>query len=173
MLSEDPYKLNQLDYTTGVIKEALRIFPVGFGVRVAPPGATLTYNGTQYPIDNDQCVVALAHHAHYNEDFFPKPTEFKPERFRDDNIEHAAFRTFSRGPRACAGQGLAIDELRAILLLTVGAFDFEYVGGEARKERRTRYTDLDLQYGDVVFQELGMSAKPRVGLTMMKVGRAG
>lgn len=38
ILRDSPYTVNELEYTTGVIKEALRLFPVGFGVRQAPEG---------------------------------------------------------------------------------------------------------------------------------------
>lgn len=37
-IKEHPIKLNELEYTTGVIKEAMRLFPVGFGVKEAPQG---------------------------------------------------------------------------------------------------------------------------------------
>jgi cytochrome P450 len=38
VLKENPYKLNDLHYTTAVIKETLRLFPIGFSPRTARPG---------------------------------------------------------------------------------------------------------------------------------------
>jgi cytochrome P450 len=172
ILRENPHKLNELDYTTSVIKETLRLFPVGFGIRVSPPGSTLSLHGTTYAIDNDLCIVPLWHHMHYNPSIFPSPAEFKPERFMDPNeVPRAAFRTFSRGPRACAGQDLAVDELRIILLMTMRDFELVYEHFEPNEKPRVMFTELDTVYGDVVFQELGLEAKPRDGMRM-KVRKA-
>jgi cytochrome P450 len=38
ILLDLPQKTSELEYTTAVIKETLRLFPVGFGVRKAEPG---------------------------------------------------------------------------------------------------------------------------------------
>ena len=38
ILNNSPYQTNSLDYTTAVIKETLRLFPVGFGIRQADKG---------------------------------------------------------------------------------------------------------------------------------------
>lgn len=38
ILRDSPSKLNELTYTTAVIQETLRLFPVGFGVREAAEG---------------------------------------------------------------------------------------------------------------------------------------
>jgi cytochrome P450 len=178
LLQNSPAKLNDLEYTTAVIKETLRLFPAGFSVREAEPGATISYNNTTYPISGSAgvnlAIVNTPHTVHYDSKFFPNPASFQPERWLqpDHEIPRSYFRTFGRGPRACLGQNLAQDELRIILLCTVRDFEFHMVGmgGEGQlkgnAKQRTSYTDLDMVFGDVVFQELALEARPRGGVWM-------
>ncbi|OTA96268.1 hypothetical protein M434DRAFT_8946 [Hypoxylon sp. CO27-5] len=164
-LKESPIKLNELEYTTAVLKEALRLFPVGFGVKEAPAGATVSYQGSEYPVD-DLVIVPCWHTMHFDARYFPEPSAFRPERFLGDGVPRGWFRTFSRGPRACLGQDLAMDNMRVILLLTVRDFDFQVANLKPNPKPRTTYTDLDTVFGDIVFPELAMEAKPRGGMMM-------
>ncbi|KAH8195130.1 hypothetical protein TruAng_010713 [Truncatella angustata] len=171
ILEDNPSRLNDLEYTSAVIKETLRLFPVGFGVRKAPPGATVNYQGQLYPID-DLVIAPVWHTMHYNAEYFPEPTKFKPERFLNDAVPRPWFRSFSRGARACLGQNLAMDIMRVVLLLTVRDFDFECAGLQPSQKPKHAYTDLDTVFGDVIFSELAMEAKPRGGV-MMTVKESG
>ena len=127
----------------------------------------MNYNGQVLPIDNNLAIVALAHHLHYNPDVYPDPSKFDPERFMgDDPVPRNAFRTFSRGARACLGQNLAIEELRVILLLTIRDYNFECANLNPNASPRVQYTSLDTIFGDIIFQELAMEAKPRGGMMM-------
>ncbi|KAI1471371.1 cytochrome P450 [Daldinia caldariorum] len=62
-LKESPAKLGELGYTTGVIKETLRLFPMGYGVKEAPAGATVSYQGREYPVDDNLVTAPCWHHA--------------------------------------------------------------------------------------------------------------
>ena len=191
ILLNSPQKLNELEYTEAVIKETLRLFPVGFGIKEAPTGfaitlyshhakvltrdfsATIPYNGHNYPIDNGLQVVANAHNLHYNSDYYSNPATFQPERFIDlstSTIANNCFRTFSRGPRACLGRNLAVDELKVILLMTAREYEFECAGLKPNEKPKMEYTALDQVFGDIVFQELALEAKPRGGM-MMRVSK--
>ncbi len=189
VLDGQPGKLGELPYTTAVINETLRLFPVGFGVRVAPDAMTLQHDGTIYPLTHPDhggkgkmVVIPMGHYVHYSPIYFEDPAKFKPERWLEgDGVPRKCFRTFGRGPRACLGQTLAMDEMRVVLLATVGQWEFEYVRAEEKVEgvgdakldnvRKPQWTGLDEEYGDVVWQELGIEAKPRGGVPM-KVRRA-
>jgi cytochrome P450 len=169
ILRKTANKLNELVYTAAVIHETLRLFPVGFSVRAAEESTTLTHRGTTYPIGQGLVVIPNPHTIHYDSTNFKDPAEFIPERFMEEgSVSRKMFRTFGRGPRACLGQNLAIDELRIILLLTAREYDFECIGLKPNSKPKTAATKMDTIFGDVVFQELGLEAKPR-GRVMMKV----
>ncbi|KAI2616233.1 cytochrome P450 [Hypoxylon sp. NC1633] len=155
-LREFPTKLKELEYTGAVIKETLRLFPVGFG----------------YPVD-DLVIVPCWHTMHFDSRYFPERSAFRPERFMGDSVPRGWFGTFSRGSRACLGENLAIDIARVTLLLTMRDFNFDCAGLEPNPKPKSTYTDLDTVFGDIVFQELAIEARPRGGMMMAANERAG
>lgn len=168
LLLASPGQLQSLAYTEAVIKESLRLFPVGFGTRVADPGSTLTYNNRVFPIDNNLAICLSGHDIHYNPKYFDEPTRFNPDRWLDPEKAPSPsyFRTFGRGPRGCLGQNLAMNELKIILIMTIRDYDFECAGLKPSAKPKISWTDLDTVYGDIIFQELGLEAKPRGGMMM-------
>ncbi|KAI1389174.1 cytochrome P450 [Hypoxylon trugodes] len=165
-LKESPIKLNELEYTTAVIKEGMRLFPVGFGVKEAPAGAKVSYQGREYPVDGGLVIVPCWHTMHHDARYFPEPGTFRPERFLGDGVPRGWFRSFSRGPRGCLGQDLAMEDMRVILLLTIRDFNFECAGLKPNPKPKATYTDLDTVFGDAAFPMLAMEAKPRDGMMM-------
>ncbi|KAF2627826.1 cytochrome P450, partial [Macroventuria anomochaeta] len=165
ILCSEPYKLNSLEYTTNVIKETLRLFPVGCTARREHSDGFLPYEGRQYTTKGF-LILPMQHTMHMNPEIFPNPKAFDPDRFaREDFVRHA-WRPFERGPRACLGQPLAMDEMKIILLLTVRDFDFTCVDLKPNKTPRVLWTDLDLTFGDRAFQEYVFEAKPRDHMPM-------
>lgn len=76
--------------------------------------------GTQVGV----CIYAL----HHNEDYFPEPFAFKPERWLVDNATtrlHQAFVPFSIGPRSCAGKTLAYLKVGLTTAKTLWYLDFD------------------------------------------------
>ena len=167
VLCSEPYRLNQLEYTTNVLKEALRLYPIGCTARREHEvDSFLPYQGRQYPTGGNRILLPMQLTMHMNPDIFPNPKAFDPDRFaREDFVRHA-WRPFERGPRACLGQPLAMDEMKIMLLLTIRDFDFACVGLEPSKTPRVPWTDLDLIFGDRAFQEYVFEAKPRDGMPM-------
>ncbi|KOS19895.1 Trichodiene oxygenase [Escovopsis weberi] len=62
----------------------------------------------------------------HNEEIFPEPLEFKPERWFDpSDLELKAFVPFMKGTRSCVGIDFAFDEMHMLTALLAARFDFE------------------------------------------------
>ncbi|CAN9110826.1 unnamed protein product [Alternaria alternata] len=163
MLKTDPYRVNELTYTNHVVKEILRFFPIGNTARKGID--TLKYQGREWPAKDIMiCPVQLA--MHMDPAIFPDPLKFDPDRYAREDFPRHAWRPFERGPRACLGQPLAMDELLITFLLTIRDFDFTCADLKPNKTPRVDWFDLDLTFGDRAFQEFVFEAKPRDGMPM-------
>lgn len=126
-IQADPHKLNQLPYTTAVLKETLRLFPPSGSMRMGRPGAFITdESGRRFPTEN--CSVwTLSLAIHRDARYWVEPEKFLPERWLaapgdllyPGTGTKGAWRPFEHGPRSCIGQTLALLELKIALVLTV------------------------------------------------------
>lgn len=170
MLLSDPSKLQDLPYTEAILRETLRLFPVGMPLREAEPESTIHYDGQDWPLGDKRLVVVLnAQDIHYNPDVYPDPSEFRPARWLSPGKEvpRTNFRTFSRGSRMCLGMNLAMNEMKVVLLLVARDFDFRFADLKPNLNARAHFTRLDKTFGDVVFQEIGLEAKPKGPMKML------
>lgn len=165
ILRAEPYKLNNLDYTTNVIKETLRLYPVGCTARREHSDGFIPYEGRQWSTKGFM-ILPVGHTMHMNPKNFPNPKAFDPDRYNHKDFVRHAWRSFERGPRACLGQPLAMDDMKIMLLLTIRDFDFACEGLRPNKTPRVPWTDMDLIFGDRAFQEYIFEAKPRDGMPM-------
>ncbi|KAF1937902.1 cytochrome P450 3A30 [Clathrospora elynae] len=163
LLTADPYKLKELTYTTNVIKEVLRFYPIGNIVREGVE--SITYQGREWPTKGLMiCPVQMT--VHMDPKIFPNQLKFDPDRYTREDFPHHAWRPFERGPRACLGQPLAIEELMITFLLITRDFDFTCANLKPNKTPRVGWTDLDLTFGDRAFQEFVFEANSRNGMLM-------
>ncbi|XP_064459224.1 cytochrome P450 4C1-like isoform X2 [Ornithodoros turicata] len=102
--------LKQMKYLECVIKESHRLYPpvpiIGRDIE-----EDMEFDGYMLP---KGCTVNLFIYClHRNETWFPKPEEFRPERFLPENsaARHPyAYVPFSAGSRNCIGQRFALQE---------------------------------------------------------------
>lgn len=77
--------------------------------------------------------------------FGPDAAIFRPDRWLDSayvsQLHPFAYTPFSKGPRDCIGQTLAMVEAKVVLATLLMRFDFEFVG-ESPEERRYRVTGI-------------------------------
>ncbi|KAF6838176.1 hypothetical protein CMUS01_04747 [Colletotrichum musicola] len=130
-IAANPQLLNQLPYTSAVIKETLRHYPPVGTVRQGQPDFFLMQpeTGQRFPTDGF-LVLSCSFTEHRMEKYFPRPLEFVPERWlaREGDalyVRKNAFRPFELGPRGCIGQELSQLELRAMLVMLMRELDIE------------------------------------------------
>ncbi|KAF2872743.1 cytochrome P450 monooxygenase-like protein, partial [Massariosphaeria phaeospora] len=130
-------RLSNCTYLRAVIDEAMRIAPPVSGTlwRELPKDD----DGSEKPLIIDGHVVPAGtwvgvnmYTIHHNEEYFPEPFVFRPERWLDtESMEHCrqnlreAFSPFSVGSRSCAGKAMAYMEASLVLAKTMWYFDFE------------------------------------------------
>ncbi|KAJ9501534.1 hypothetical protein H2202_003328 [Exophiala xenobiotica] len=116
--------LQHLPYLNAVISESLRSHPT-------IPGAMprrivsdrLKIGALELP--RGIIVGAQNYSLHANEEYFPDPTKFDPERFlgMDQSKAKEGLNAFSSGPRGCIGRSLAMLEMQIVAALFFRYFD--------------------------------------------------
>jgi len=130
LLRDQPHIVNDLPYTTAVIKEALRLFPPG-GCSCAGQSAVTLFSdsGKECPTENVAAVFTIHAELQRYPTYWNQPDAFLPERWLvkpDHELYPAkgAYRAFEIGPRNCVAQGFVMIELKVILACLVRQFDF-------------------------------------------------
>ncbi|KAL8732667.1 MAG: hypothetical protein Q9166_002643 [cf. Caloplaca sp. 2 TL-2023] len=130
VLSNEPRLINQVPYTTAVIKEALRLFPPSSSMREGSPECSIVGpDGSIYPTDGT-LIWVLHQSLHRNPAYWIRPDDFLPERWlvgADDPLHPPkdAWRPFEFGPRNCLGQELAMLEVKVVLILVCRDYDVQ------------------------------------------------
>ncbi|KAL8647513.1 MAG: hypothetical protein Q9210_005515 [Variospora velana] len=162
-ISDDPFLLNRLPYSTAVLKEVLRLRPPASGVRAGQRDVVIEFDGKRYPTE-DCMIWPATYPLHRRPDIWPHADEFIPERFLVKEGDplfpvKGAWRPFELGPRNCIGQELVYIELKIFMVLTLRSFDIR-----AAYEERDRLTGKDNSAltvdGDRAYQILVVTAKP-------------
>lgn len=118
-----------LTYSMGVIKEAIRLYPVApliFMDFIENQSAELS-NGTVIGSDKTICIHAWS--CLLSEDHFPRASTMQPERWLTKDPDalarmERAFLGFGGGTRACPGMTMALSESVMGLAALVHNFDF-------------------------------------------------
>jgi len=109
---EEELSSDGVAYMEAVIKEALRVRSVipAVGRRLAAP---VVLNGYRLPAG--VTVSPAIYLLHRRPDIYPRPDEFRPERFLQEPPDGSQWLPFGGGTRRCIGASLAMLELRIIV----------------------------------------------------------
>ena len=120
--------LRELTLTENAVKEALRLHPPLFMlVRVAQQD--FTYKSWFVP--KGTWIVISPTVSHRMDDVFREAARFDPDRFappREEDKRDFAYIAFGGGRHKCLGNAFAILQIKAILALLLGQYDFELAG---------------------------------------------
>ncbi|GFY38003.1 cytochrome P450 4c3 [Trichonephila inaurata madagascariensis] len=117
--------LNHLNYLNCVLMESSRIYPVipMFG-REALEDTVIC----GHTIPKGASCFVMTYFLHRDENVFPDPEKFDPDRFSPENsikIPECAYTLFSAGPRNCIGQRYAWIEIKALMSSILRNFTVE------------------------------------------------
>jgi cytochrome P450 len=109
----DPMAIFKLPYLTAVCNETLRIYPVGMTAFSREVKTPIEISGKTLDVGTE--VLASVYLTHHQEDIYPEPKQFRPERFLERQFTPYEFAPFGGGTRRCLGMALAQFELRIVL----------------------------------------------------------
>ncbi|KAF8796534.1 Cytochrome P450 4V2 like protein [Argiope bruennichi] len=117
--------LNDLCYLDCVVKETLRLYPAVPAIgRIVEEDTTIC----GYTLPKGATCVFCSYLLHRDEDVFPDPEKFDPNRFLPENsikIPEFAYIPFSAGPRNCIGYKFAAMEVKILLATILRNFTVE------------------------------------------------
>jgi cytochrome P450 len=100
-------------YLDAMVKEVLRIcspVPIGGGRHVLEP-----FPIGPWMIPAEVAILVDAHGVHHDPATYPRPHEFRPERFLNEPPDGYAFLPFGGGAHRCIGAALAMLEIKIFL----------------------------------------------------------
>jgi cytochrome P450 len=122
-------------YLDAVVKESLRIRPVVPGIGRVVRGEPFEVGGYEIPPGTE--INPSIRLVHRRAEEYPRPGEFRPERFLgDDPPDTYTWIPFGGGTRRCLGASFASLEMRVVLEQVLGRADLRPVG--RRPERAIR-----------------------------------
>ncbi|XP_026725872.1 cytochrome P450 6k1-like [Trichoplusia ni] len=121
----DYNELLELKYLTACIHETLRKYPP---VQLLDRACNNTFKWKDLTIESGTPVYVNILGIHYDEEKYPQPDEWRPERFinSSDNDNHDfSFLPFGEGPRFCIGKRYGMTQIRCALAQLITKYRFE------------------------------------------------
>lgn len=122
--------LPALQYTGMVFEEAMRLYPP---VWTISREATMDDEVAGVKIPKGTTVMLSPYAMHRNEEFWPEPEEFRPERFHPDEVAKRprySYFPFGGGPRVCLGNRFALMEAKIMMSMVLQRYRLSVMPGQ-------------------------------------------
>ncbi|NEO77703.1 cytochrome P450 [Moorena sp. SIO4G3] len=109
----DSSAITKLPYLNAVCHESLRIYPpvILASFRIAQKPVEIM----GYQFEPGTFILPCTYLTHRQEDLYPEPNHFRPERFLERQFSAYEFVAFGGGSRRCIGYALSLFEMKLIL----------------------------------------------------------
>jgi len=119
--------LGKMDIVSRVVDEGLRMFtPAGVLMRKLTDDRYII-PGTDIKLKKGTGIMIPTHCLHYDEEYFPNPKKFDPDRFTEEEKAKRhpySYLPFGEGPRFCIASRFAQLEMRLCLAELIRTFEF-------------------------------------------------
>ena len=125
--------LKQLNYIRAIVKESLRLYPVGLGSNTLQATRDTIIEGIKVPRGTE--VFWSLFGAGRDPEIYPQPEEFLPERWLGEKGSNSLpVLQFGSGYHRCLGEPLAMLESTIMLAQLLRYFNWELVNGRSSLE---------------------------------------
>lgn len=148
------------EYLDAVVTETLRCRPV---IPIAARRALVPVDVLGYTLPARSVMIVALYLLHRDPQVFPKPLEFRPERFLDGSSEESHWLVFGGGVRRCLGAALAQYEMKVVLRTVLGEATLRVVEPADEPIARRRFTFSPGGEGRVMVDALEPQPRPLRG----------
>ena len=117
----EPNAVAKLPYLTAFCQETLRIYPIVPSATPRIASSEIEIGG--YKLPEGTWIIPSIYLAHYREEIYPAPKQFKPERFLERQFSPYEFFPFGGGSRRCIGLAFAMYEMKLVLATILSQYE--------------------------------------------------
>ncbi|XP_017132266.1 probable cytochrome P450 28a5 [Drosophila elegans] len=135
-------RLNDLPYLDACVQETIRLFPPAFmSNKLCTESIEIpNKDGPSFVVEKGTTVVVPHYCFMVDEEFFPDPQSFQPERFMEPDAaktfrERGVFMGFGDGPRVCIGMRFATVQIKAAIVELISKFNVK-INAKTRKDNK-------------------------------------
>lgn len=135
--SKDPMSIIELPYLNAVCNEALRIYPTQLFTFPRLVESAVEVMG--YELSPGTVLIGNIYLTHQQENLYPEPKQFRPERFLKQQFSPYEFLPFGGGSRVCIGATFALFEMKLVLATILSHYQLTLV---SKRPERPKYGNL-------------------------------